>query len=106
MIRYLCPDCGAVFDRPDAKMTRSSIYGDDVQLSCPECGGQEFVDADLCPDCREWKPMIQRRCDACDEQLTNIVRSRFRIVIAHMFPREDEREKLNELLDGKWVEEV
>ena len=52
---YRCP-CGCTFDRSEAVEVQS--YGADYRdvettVHCPECGGEDFEDANLCDVCHE-----------------------------------------------------
>ncbi len=67
---YVCKDCGSTFYTPHFKKSKSE---------CPDCGSDNFVEAEQCPICREWfvGAPLQHYCNDCkwaaEEQLRRAV---------------------------------
>lgn len=61
---YICNDCGEVFERPKFVFDEGCGWDD----FCPDCGGQDFSEAEECKVCHDVYPI--RRMSAsgfCDE---------------------------------------
>lgn len=61
MEKYVCVECGEVFDKYQAKYyeerdTGEGGYGNVMYsaMLCPVCGSEDIDDAKLCPVCGEW----------------------------------------------------
>ena len=104
-MHYLCKCCGATFDRPQTYREHTGVKADG--------GFQQIIRIDTCPWCHEadFVPIISCRycgteyeagkgCPTCDGE----IRKKFRRFVWGL--NAWEREKLEEMLDGKSIKEV
>lgn len=102
----ICEDCKISFDEPNRATHMETIDGfvtKYVEETCPHCGSQYFVDADIC-QCGQEKRKDEILCESC----------RYKLKVKFMaFADEltaDEENQMDEWLDGcsilerrKWV---
>lgn len=74
-MKYICADCGAVFDEYDAECNTYRQYNDGVCIdeaeysACPNCGSEDLCDAVECAICGEWYADSKLIGDVCEECL-------------------------------------
>lgn len=74
-MKYICADCGAVFDEYDAGCNVYRQYNDGVCVdkaeycACPNCGSEDLCDAVECAICGEWYAGCELIGDVCKECL-------------------------------------
>ena len=101
MDRFWCRECGAIVDHVIEKRWRSSEYGDETVIYCPQCNSENCVEElEPCPSCdRGWKLKSDRICEKCQLR----VKSYFGRFLRDL--SKPEREFLDDILDGTSVEE-
>lgn len=71
MIRYICKSCGTGFDEP-VRIRRTEKIGEFRREYwdeyCQICGGEDFVDADICR-CGKVKEKADILCEKCRREL-------------------------------------
>lgn len=74
-MKYICADCGAVFDEYDAECNTYRQYNDGVCIdeveygACPNCGSEDICEAVECAICGEWYADGELIGDVCKECL-------------------------------------
>lgn len=101
MERFLCRECGAIVDHVIEKRWRSSEYGDETVIYCPQCNSENCVEElEPCPSCDYgWKLKSDHICEKCQlrskGELARFFRSYSKPVL----------EYFDDILDGASVEE-
>ena len=103
MIRYICENCGTVFDEPHRRKYTEALgeftytY---TEETCPACGEDLFEAVELCPRCGDrYKLCGEILCKECRTDLLRRV-----IDFADGLTAEEEAQ-LDEWLDGASIEE-
>ena len=102
---YRCLDCGAEFDEPQSWRERTGVQTDDgyqeiIRVAvCPRCHGPEYVTIVMCRVCGTYY-LAGQGCPVCREKVIG----KFRAFLNTL--DSNERSELDELLDGRSVEEV
>lgn len=95
---YVCNDCGAVIEEPDATTEEVSDGYRETYLCCPYCGGNDIEKARQCVVCEDWYAGDDELCPACAES----AKRRFRRIIKGQFTP-DEVNLIDHELDGVYI---
>lgn len=94
--KWYCPDCGKVFH----EVAKRYDFDNTVTDICPFCEGDRIERLEPCPKCGYgWKSKKDRLCEKCQLRLKSAWGRFLRGLI------KEEREYLDDLLDGTSVEE-
>ena len=68
---YICIHCGHHFEEPSNRYNKRWSDSDDSEQYCPNCGSEDFEEAEHCELCDAWKPVddvINGCCRGCLEE--------------------------------------
>lgn len=67
---YICLHCGHSFDEPHNRYNRRWSDSDDSAAYCPNCGSEDFEEAEKCEKCGEWHIADKVSNGICENCLT------------------------------------
>ena len=68
---YICIHCGHHFEEPSNRYNKRWSDSDDSEQYCPNCGSEDFEEAEHCEECDEWFPVgtcANGICESCMEK--------------------------------------
>lgn len=78
---YWCTDCQSLFDESEMEVEElshdSEIEPGETLCKCPNCGSDDFEEADRCECCGEYIRPGRTLCEDCEDAADNEIRNMF-----------------------------